>query len=383
MKIVADENMPFAKEAFSTLGEVILLPGRAMTREAVQDASVLAVRSVTKVDAELLEGSSVRFVGTATIGVDHVDADYLESRSIGFASAPGSNAVSVAEYVMAALLTLSDRRGENLEGKTLGVVGCGNVGSRVCRRAEALGMRVLRNDPPLQRLSGDGGYLPLEALFESDFITLHVPLTREGRDATYHLADAGFLAKMRPDAALLNTSRGAVADGTALKDALSEGRLRDAVLDVWEGEPDIDFGLLGQAALGTPHIAGYSYDGKLKGTDMIYRAACRHFGAAPTFDIRAAAPAPQVPELELTAAERPGEEVLREAVKAIYDIEADDARLRQAASLAPSDRGKRFDELRKTYPVRREFANTHVRCPGAPEALVDKLAGLGFKTENA
>lgn len=381
MKIVADENMPFAKESFSTLGEVAVMSGRAMTREAVKDASILAVRSITKVNADLLEGTAVRFVGTATIGVDHVDEEYLKSRSIGFSSAPGSNADSVAEYITAALLTLAGRRGETLEGKAIGVVGCGNVGSRVCNRAEALGMRILMNDPPLRRQTGDERYLPLDALFGADFITLHVPLTREGPDATHHLADAGFLAKMKPGATLLNSSRGAVADGKAVKEALAEGNLRDAILDVWEGEPDIDFGLLGMVALGTPHIAGYSYDGKLNGTDMIFRAACRHFGQAPTFDIRAAAPRPEVPVLELQALGRPDEDVLREAVKALYDIEADDARLRQAAALPREQRGARFDELRKTYPIRREFPNTLVKCPGASGGLKAKLAGVGFRTE--
>lgn len=370
--------MPFAKAAFSTIGEVTLLPGRAITREAVADARILAVRSVTKVNADLLDGTGVAFVGTATIGVDHIDEAYLERRGIGFASAPGSNANSVAEYIAAALLTLAERRGETLEVKTIGIVGCGNVGSRVAAKAEALGMEVLRNDPPLRRETGSDLYRPLEELFEADFITLHTPLTKEGRDATHHLAGEAFLPRMRPNATLLNTSRGAVADNRALARALAENRIRDAVLDVWEGEPDIDFGLLDRAALGTPHIAGYSYDGKLNGTQMIYLAACRHFGIEPAFDMGDAAPAPAVPEIALSAEGKSDEDALREAVRALYRIEDDDARLRAAASLPPEQRPARFDELRKTYPVRREFPNTRVACKGASERLLAKLRGLGF-----
>ena len=379
MIIVADENMPMAEAAFSTIGEVRLRPGRAITRDALRGAEVLAVRSVTEVNADLLEGTPVRFVGTATIGVDHVDRDYLARREIGFSSAPGCNANSVAEYVAAALLTLADRRGEALAGKTLGVIGCGNVGSRVAAKAEALGMRVLRNDPPLARETGDAVYRPIDELFAADFVTVHVPLTREGEDATWHLVNADFLDRMGPEATLLNSSRGAVVDTSALRDALERGALRDAVLDVWEGEPNIDFGLLDRVALGTPHIAGYSYDGKLNGTQMVYEAACRCLGLDATIDVRAIGPAPDKPELTLTAAGRPEQEVIREAVRELYDIEADDRRLRAAAALPAERRGPRFDELRKTYPVRREFPNTRLRLAGASPTLTRTLAALGFK----
>ena len=379
MIIVADENMPLAADAFSTLGETRLEPGRAMTADVVRDAAVLAVRSVTKVNAELLEGSSVRFVGTATIGMDHIDRAYLSERGIGFASAPGSNANSVAEYIVAALLTLSERRGEALRGRAIGVVGCGNVGSRVAAKAEALGMRVLRNDPPLRRSAGDDIYRPLDEMFDADFISLHVPLTRHGPDPTFHMADAEFLSRMRPDATLINSSRGAVAHTAALLAALREKRIRDAVLDVWEGEPDIDFALLERAALATPHIAGYSYDGKLNGVDMIYRATCGFLGVEPSFDIKKAAPEPGIPTFHVNALGRPDQRILRETVREIYDIEADDARLRAAADLPAPERGARFDELRKTYPVRREFTNTRLVLSQPRQELADAFAGVGFQ----
>ncbi|NQT84941.1 4-phosphoerythronate dehydrogenase, partial [bacterium] len=219
MKIVADENIPYVKEAFGSLGDVIPLPGRKIAPASVVDAEILLVRSITEVNASLLEGSRVRFVGTATIGTDHVDEEYLHSRGIAFASAPGSNANSVAEYVVAALLTTARRKNFPLKGKTIGVIGVGNCGSRVAKKAEALGMRVLLNDPPLWRQTGNKRFRPLEELFSADILTLHVPLTYEGIDATYHLVDEAFLSKLRPECILMNTSRGPVVDNLALATA--------------------------------------------------------------------------------------------------------------------------------------------------------------------
>ena len=267
---------------FLPSGEVEVLGGRDITSQKVADADALLVRSITPVNEQLLSGSRVRFVGTATIGFDHVDLAYLERNGIGFASAPGSNANSAAEYVIAALLEIGRRHNIRLEGKSIGVIGVGNVGSRVARKCEALGMHVLRNDPPLQRQTGDPQYVPLEALYDCDFITIHTPLTREGIDKTFHLADAGFFSSLKPGAVFLNASRGAVVDSPALQQAIRAGRLRAVVLDVWEDEPDIDTGLLEMVDLGTPHIAGYSYDGKVAGMIMIYNALCAHFHLPPT-----------------------------------------------------------------------------------------------------
>jgi erythronate-4-phosphate dehydrogenase len=380
VNIIADENIPYAHEAFGTLGDVRLVSGRDVTPDLVRDCDLLFIRSVTRTNAALLDGSRVRFVATATIGTDHVDLDYLAGRGTGFASAPGSNATSVAEYIAASLLVLARDSGTSLEGKTLGVVGVGNVGSRVVAKAEAMGMRVLQNDPPVQRETGDPRYLPLDALFEADFITLHVPLTREGQDATLQLADEAFLARMRPGSVLLNTSRGAVVDGNALKAALASGHLGEAVLDVWEGEPDIDMGLLAKVAIGTPHIAGYSFDGKVRATEMIYAAACESLGVEPTWSAADAMPEPDHPRLEIDCAGWPDEDVLRAAVLTVYDIEADNCRLRQFPE-GFSARPAYFDRLRKEYPKRREFENTVVTANGASEALARKLGGLGFQFE--
>jgi len=378
VRIIADENIPFAREAFDTLGDVELIRGRDATPDLLRECDLFICRSVTKINREMLEGSRVRFVGTATIGTDHVDTDYLRQRGIAFASAPGSNANSVAEYLIAALLVLARRDGYELEGKTIGVVGVGNVGSRVVKKAEALGMRVLQNDPPLARQTGEPRFLPLDALFEADFITLHVPLTREGQDATYHMADAPFLRRMKRTAVLLNTSRGAVHDTPALGEALAHGRIAAAVLDVWEREPLIDLDLLARVSIATPHIAGYSFDGKVCATEMIYRAACEALGAEPKWDASAVLPPSPHARIEMDCTGRADEDVLREAVLTVYDIEADDRALRQSPEEA-SARRAHFDQLRKTYPERREFYNTKLALHGASERLKAKLAGLGFR----
>jgi erythronate-4-phosphate dehydrogenase len=298
-KIIADENIPCAREAFSHLGEVRLLPGRAITRESLLDADLLLVRSITPVNAKLLQNTAVRFVGTATIGTDHVDTAYLERQNIAFASATGSNANSVAEYVVAALVHRAIKHGLSLASLTLGVVGVGHVGSRVEKMATALGMRVRLNDPPLARQTHDPQYLPLDALMEADVITLHTPLAREGEDATFHLFDATRLQAMKCGSMLINTSRGAVVDNAALKTALQSGHLAAAILDVWENEPDIDVELLRLVEIGTPHIAGYSLDGKLNGTHQIYLAACEFIGVAPQWRLESALPPVRQPLIAL------------------------------------------------------------------------------------
>ena len=377
MHIVADENIPLVREAFGSLGRVTTVAGRGLTRSALAQAEVLLVRSVTRVDPELLEGTPVRFVATATIGTDHVDTAYLRAHGIGFASAPGSNADSVAEYVAAALLVVARRLGLRLEGRSIGVVGVGNVGSRVVRKCRALGMTVLQNDPPRRDETGDPVFRPLEELLDCDFITLHAPLTRTGPYPTCHLADADFFSRLRPAAVFINTSRGSVHDNEALRLAITTGTLSAAVLDVWEDEPRISAELLREVTLGTPHIAGYSLDGKVRGVEMIYRAACEFLGVEPTW--RPDLPPPPCPQVTLAARGREDEEVLGEVVSRVYDIEADDRALREMLGLPAEERPAYFDSLRRNYPVRREFPHTTVKLTGGAEALRDKLRGLGFR----
>lgn len=375
MRIVADENIPFAVEALSHLGDVHTVAGRAITRETVADADMLIVRSITKVNAALLEGTPVKFVGTCTIGEDHIDKAWLAAQSIGFSSAPGCNANSVAEYIVAALLELSIRHTLPLEGRSLGIVGVGNVGSKVARKAEALGLRCVLHDPPLADATGDPKYRPLDEVLACDLLTLHVPLEAGGPYPTHHLVNDNFLDRMNPKALLLNTSRGAVADGAALIRRLESGRLRGCVLDVWENEPAIDPVLLELVDVGTPHIAGYSYDGKVNGTRQILDAARAFFERGPAWDPAPLLPEPEVPVLTVYPDEP---DALHLAVRAVYDIMQDDADLRGTLARPADERGAAFDRLRKTYRQRREFFNTRVEWSQPDAYLAARLAGIGF-----
>jgi len=378
MKIVADENIPCVQQAFASLGEVSLLPGRGMQAEQVGDADILLVRSVTRVDATLMQGSAVRFVGSATIGFDHVDRDYLQRQGIGFATAPGSNATSAAEYVVSALMVLSAQQGFALAGKTVGIVGCGNVGSRVRRKLAALGMACLVNDPPLQASNGHDDFVSLDEVLQADVVTLHVPLIKEGPHPTFHLINAALLERLKPGAILINTSRGAVADNRALDALLATRDDLSVVLDVWENEPSISDSLLRKVSLGTAHIAGYSYDGKLRGTEMIYRAACDYL--AEPVQWHAADELEHAASIDLR--QHDSDDVLalvRAAVLASYDIREDDTRLRATLSLPAAERALAFDRLRKEYPLRREFSESAVLLHEPVGALAQLLSGLGFE----
>lgn len=379
MKIVADTNIPFVKECFSSIGDVTTISGRDITADVVADADILLVRSITKVDELLLKGSNVKFVATATIGTEHVDQDYLASADIGFSSAPGSNANSVAEYIVAALLALAKKHRFQLEGKSIGIAGVGNVGSKVEVKTRALGMEPVLNDPPLARQTGDKKFLPLEALCECDFITMHTPLTFAGIDKTYHLADEKFFGALKKGAFFINSSRGGVVDTAALKQALASGHLAGVVLDVWENEPDIDSELILKAELSTPHIAGYSYDGKVLGMIMIYNAACKHFNLQAEHTMEDFLPAPAIGVIEIDPDSGDEQTITQNTVQQVYVINRDDFNTREILLVPVDQRGRFFDDLRKNYPVRREFQNTTIRGLDYGSGLAKKLGGIGFK----
>ncbi len=381
MKIIADQNIPFVKECFSSVGQITLVGGRQITPELVKDADALLVRSITKVNEDLLESSRVKFVATATIGIEHIDRTYLAANGIGFASAPGSNANSVAEYIVAALLALGKKNKFRLAGKSIGIVGVGNVGSRVEVKCRALGMHVVLNDPPLERQTGDPKYRPLKEIFACDFITLHTPLTKEGPDKTLHLAGETFFAALRDGTVFLNSSRGKVQDEAALKQAMQAGRLSGVVLDVWETEPNVDPWLLKHVDLSTPHIAGYSYDGKVAGMIMIYRALCQHFGLRAEHTAGDFLPAPDVPQIHITDEQltQPEERIIHDTVQQVYTINRDDFNMREILLQPEPQQAAWFDGLRKNYPVRREFQNTTVVLPDSESRLAKTLSGIGFK----
>ncbi|MBQ3699436.1 MAG: 4-phosphoerythronate dehydrogenase [Prevotella sp.] len=331
MKIVVDDKIPYIREKLALLAdEVVALRGAAICADDVRDADALVVRTRTRCDRQLLEGSRVQFVATATIGFDHIDADYLRQAGIRWTNCPGCNSGSVAQYVECSLLLLGQRKGLALHGSTIGIVGCGHVGSKVKAVAERLGMRVLVCDPPL----GHAGFVPLEVIErEADVITFHVPLTHEGPYATYHMADEAFFHRLSRVPYIVNTSRGEVVDNDALLSALEEGRVVDAVIDVWENEPQLDERLLQRVFIGTPHIAGYSADGKVNADNMVIEALCRHFRLPHPGHIEA----PSLPDGFIYTGES----------LQLYDPLVDTRHLRQA----PQD----FEKLRNHYPLRREF----------------------------
>jgi len=374
-RIVADENIPFVYETFGHAGEVHTLNGRAINPEVVRDADVLLVRSVTRVDRALLENSSVRFVGSTTIGTDHIDRDYLRERGIVFAHAPGSNATSVVEYVLASLLWTAVRKKVSLRGKTVGIVGVGNIGSRLAGRLPALGMRVLKNDPPLQAAAEEAGkahdFVSLEqVLAESDIVTLHVPLERKGPYATYHLIDGAALAHMKPGAWLVNTCRGAVVDNPVARRAIEAGALGAALFDVWEGEPEIDPELVRLTDVATPHIAGYLFDGKVLGTTMVYDAFVEHFGLPHVWDSEVVLSGAGEDHLDLNppAFDEGETSWLFALVQQMYDVVADDARMRKLPDLPPDEQGAYFTALRKNYPRRRTFSRFNLPVRVVPAA---------------
>jgi erythronate-4-phosphate dehydrogenase len=375
MKIVADPNITLVREAFSDFGELILIPGREWTAALVQAADILLVRSVTHVNAALLHNSRVRFVGSATSGIDHIDQDYLKQQDITFACAPGSNANSVAEYVLSALVVLSEQRVCDLADLCVAIIGYGHVGKRIAQLLETLGMRWIANDPPLQQQGGDSALIDLgEALQIADVVSLHVPLTRDTPFPTHRLLDAAKLKSMKLDSILINTARGGVVHEEALLDVLQTRPEMTAVIDCWEHEPNINQELLSRVALGTPHIAGYSYDGKVAATLALYRSVCRFFGKTPDWQPAVSMPMPCPLDSAST-----DQVAIRQAVMAAYDIRRDSAALKTLQDLPRANRAAAFDRLRADYPERREFRQLKLTLPANSTGLATKLRGLGFQ----
>ena len=353
MRIVADENIPLLNEFFSDLGELTALPGRLMTAEQLQNADVLLVRSVTQVNRALLENSSVRFVGTCTIGTDHVDTEWLSTHNIAFANAPGCNAQAVADYVLSSLCTYAEQRSVSIMDLCVAIVGVGNVGQRVRALLERLGVRTLGVDP-FKTEADVGKLLPLhDALVQADVLCLHTPLTTTGTHPTHHLIGTQELALMNTEACLLNAGRGPVVDNAALFEHLQTHQNFEAILDVWEHEPIPNAPLLQRCLLATPHIAGYSLDGKMRGTAMIYSALCDFLNRPATHSLESFLPEPAVLALTLSSAV-PNAQRLSTQVRAIYDVRNDDGRMRYAMRNA-TDVAHAFDHLRKHYPLRREL----------------------------
>ena len=376
MLIVADENIPLLDAFFAGFGEIRRVPGRSIDRATVEQADVLLVRSVTNVNRALLEGSKVRFVGTCTIGTDHLDLEYFNEAGITWSSAPGCNARGVVDYVLGSLMTLAEIEGVDLSQRTYGVVGAGEVGGRLIKVLKGLGWNVKVCDPPRQAAEG-GEYVSLEQIIEQcDVISLHTPLTRSGGGATWHLFDQQRLQQLKPGAWLINAARGPVVDNAALRKVLLEREDLQAVLDVWEAEPEVDTALAELCVLATPHIAGYSLDGKQRGTAQIYQAYCAFSGQPAVIQLSDLLPAPWLSEVTLHADSDPAWALAR-LCRGVYDPRRDDADFRRSLVGNVGEQRAAFDMLRKQYPVRREFEGLKVRIEGESLALARIVAALG------
>ena len=376
MLIVADENIPLLDAFFAGFGEIRRVPGRSIDRATVEQADVLLVRSVTNVNRALLEGSKVRFVGTCTIGTDHLDLEYFNEAGITWSSAPGCNARGVVDYVLGSLMTLAEIEGVDLTQRTYGVVGAGEVGGRLITVLKGLGWNVKVCDPPRQSAEG-GDYLSLEQIIEQcDVISLHTPLTRSGDGATWHLFDQQRLQQLKPGAWLINAARGPVVDNAALREVLLEREDLQAVLDVWEAEPEVDVALAELCVLATPHIAGYSLDGKQRGTAQIYQAYCEFIDQPARIQLSDLLPAPWLSEVTLHADSDPAW-ALAMLCRGVYDPRRDDADFRRSLVGNVGEQRAAFDVLRKQYPVRREIEGLKVRIEGHSPKLRQIVTALG------
>ena len=384
--IVVDEQIPLAEKVFSKFGNIKLVDGRYIDKEEIKDADVLLVRSVTKVDQSLLENSKIKFVGSATSGVDHVDVNYLKKSNICFSYAPGSNANSVAEYVLNSLfeVTRNINKPFSLSDKTVGIIGYGYIGSRVKYFMDIFNIKCVLNDPPLFDQTKNLSFVDLEEVLQSDIITLHVPLTKEGKYPTCNLVNDNFLEKLKSDVILINTSRGEVIDEQALisfKKRNPESRL---ILDVWRNEPHINIDLLEKVFIGTPHIAGYSYDAKVKATKILFESLQKFFKTNfnyPNFsNENSVFLAPKISNSDY---------LIESIISQFWNISGDNISFSQYSSLAENERSVFYDSLRKNYPIRYEFRSSVIDANKHNESFVfdtkarRDLRKLGFKFKNA
>ncbi|PHM49871.1 4-phosphoerythronate dehydrogenase PdxB [Xenorhabdus miraniensis] len=373
MKILVDENMPYAEQLFQQLGEVQAIPGRPVPEGVLEHADAFMVRSVTKVNESLLQGSSVKFVGTATAGMDHVDQQWLVQAGIGFSAAPGCNAIAVVEYVFSALMLLAEQDQFQLKDKTVGIIGVGNVGGRLADRLTALGVKTLLCDPPRADRGDEGEFWPLEKLVkEADILTFHTPLNQSGPYQTYHLADEKLLSALPDNRILINASRGEVVDNQALLSVLQNGKKLRVVLDVWEPEPNLSLPLLELVDIGTPHIAGYTLEGKARGTTQVFEAYCGFLGQPRKTELSELLSTPDFSQITLQG--EVTQSILKCLIHLVYDVRRDDAPLRQVAGQEGA-----FDQLRKHYPERREWSSLTVYCDSEKSARL--LSRIGFNAK--
>lgn len=375
MKVIVDNKIPYIKGALEPFAEVIYLPGNKTTAEIAKDADAIITRTRTFCNKDLLQGSKVKFIATATIGFDHIDTEYCKEAGIEWTNAPGCNAESVNQYIASALFSWSMRKRTDLKDKTIGIVGVGQVGSRIAKTCKILGMKVLLNDPPRERLEGAEKFVSLAKIQkEADIITFHVPLNLSGPDATFHMVNENFLQNLKKQPLIINSCRGEVFDSEAVYNAREANDISGLVIDCWENEPELDMDLLNLVDFGTPHIAGYSKDGKANGTKMSVQAVSRFFKLGIDNWKPENIESSENPVIEIDGDQRREYSILAEAVLTTYDIENDDDALREAPHA--------FEQLRGDYPVRREFDSFAIKAKNIKAETLQKLELLGFNIEN-
>ena len=376
MQIIIDDKIPYIRGAFEAVADVVYLPGSKTTANIVRDADAIITRTRTICNEKLLAGSTVKFIATATIGYDHIDNDYCDKAGIKWTNAPGCNSKSVEQYIASVLMVLAEKRNFCLNELTIGVVGVGNVGSKVARFCELLGMKVLLNDPPRERKEGSAQFVNLEQIKnEADIITLHVPLNIKGEDATYHLADDAFFKSLKKKPVLINSCRGEVVRTDSVKLALIKGQIADFVCDCWENEPDIDLDLLEMTCLATPHIAGYSKDGKATGTLMSVQAISDFFKLGLDNWRPEGIELPAQPVIQIDGKGLTEQQIISKAILHTYDIRSDDALFRSK----PAD----FEKQRGDYPTRREFPAYTIEVQSVSHETIQKLKKMGFKRQKS
>ncbi len=372
MKFIADKEIPYIKEAFSTIGTVESVAGSDINNRIIQSADGLIIRTITKINSQTLQNSHIRFVGTATSGTDHIDQIYLKQNNIHFTSAHGCNATAVAEFVINALFRYADKKNVSLQSLVLGIIGVGKAGTALKSKAESLGISCLLNDPPVKEKTKSKKYLSLQDLItQSDILSLHVPYTTDGKHPTLHLIDESVFEKMKPNTVIINTSRGGVIKEEAL--LKFQHKFQGLILDVWENEPNINLDVLEIADIATPHIAGYSIQGKIRATEMVYQTACRLLKKKQTWDVGKVKENTQKHIICLN----PSHSSIIDVLTQSYDIYRDDQSMRKLFS--HPDPRICFRNLRNNYIFRHEFSMCRIKNQSSlPMASRSLLSKMGF-----
>ncbi|MDA3929996.1 MAG: 4-phosphoerythronate dehydrogenase PdxB [Prolixibacteraceae bacterium] len=372
MKVIIDNKIPYIQGALEPFAEVVYLPGSETTKEIAKNADAIITRTRTLCNAELLKDSKVKMIATATIGFDHIDTQYCNEAGIEWTNAPGCNSWSVAQYIMATLFSIAKRKRLQLDELTIGIVGAGNVGSKVAKLSTLIGMNVLVNDPPRQRIEGDTNFVSLKEIQENaDIVTFHTPLNKTGEDKTYHLANEDFISNCKKNVVFINSSRGGVMDTKSILNALNNGKISEAIIDCWENEPNINLELLEKAFITTPHIAGYSKDGKAKGTSMSIQAISRKFHLGIDNWECSTIEKPENSIISINGKGKSKQAILSEAILSTYPIQEDSNRLKTSVQT--------FEKQRGDYPVRREFPYYKIEASNVPSEIIELLKRLGFQ----